>query len=54
MPVPADSPHIVDHDGREVAFCSLRCLVRWRSEHRGLTPADAIADTRYADGFVTP
>ncbi len=37
MPVPADSPHIVDHDGREVAFCSLRCLVRWRSDHRGPT-----------------
>lgn len=34
MRVPADSPHIVVQDGREVVFCSLRCLVRWRSEHR--------------------
>jgi hypothetical protein len=25
MPVPAESPHIVVHDGLEVGFCSLRC-----------------------------
>lgn len=36
MPVPANTPHVAqDDDGREVAFCSLPCLVRWRSEHRG-------------------
>ena len=36
MPVPADTPHVaLDDDGREVAFCSLPCLVRWRSGHRG-------------------
>lgn len=34
MPVPADSPHVANDGGREVAFCSLPCLVRWRSEHR--------------------
>lgn len=34
MPVPADSPHVADADGRAVAFCSLPCLVRWRSQHR--------------------
>ncbi len=34
MPVPANSPHVADDDGQEVAFCSLPCLVRWRSEHR--------------------
>ena len=35
MPVRADSPHIAVHDGEEVAFCSLPCLVRWRAEQRG-------------------
>jgi YHS domain-containing protein len=36
MPVPADTPHVApDVDGREVAFCSLPCLVRWRSARRG-------------------
>jgi YHS domain-containing protein len=48
MPVPADSPHIVVHDGQEVVFCSLRCLVRWRSEHRArheaTRPGDAVGD----------
>lgn len=34
MPVPADSPHVAYDGDREVAFCSLPCLVRWRSEHR--------------------
>lgn len=35
MPVPANSPHVAaDDDGQEVAFCSLPCLVRWRSDHR--------------------
>jgi YHS domain-containing protein len=42
MPVPAYSPHLVDHDGRELGFCSLRCLVRWRSEHRAPNAPDAI------------
>lgn len=36
MPVPAGSPHVAqDDDLGEIAFCSLPCLVRWRSEHRG-------------------
>jgi YHS domain-containing protein len=36
MPVPAGSPHIAQDEGEgEVVFCSLPCLVRWRSEHRG-------------------
>ena len=35
MPVPDDSPHVAaDDDGHEIAFCSLPCLVRWRTEHR--------------------
>ena len=35
MPVPEDSPHVV-HDGdRDVRFCSLPCLVRWRSGAAG-------------------
>lgn len=35
MPVPADSPHVAEDDGQEVAFCSLPCLVHWRVERRG-------------------
>ena len=35
MPVPADTPHrAVDDDGRDVTFCSVPCLVRWRHAHR--------------------
>jgi hypothetical protein len=34
MPVPADSPHVANDGDSEVAFCSLPCLVRWRSDHR--------------------
>lgn len=34
MPVRADTPHVAEHDGQELAFCSLACLVRWRFEHR--------------------
>ena len=34
MPVPVDSPHIAVDDGRTLAFCSLQCLVRWRTERR--------------------
>lgn len=34
MPVPPDSPHVAEHDGQEIAFCSLPCLVRWRAGHR--------------------
>ena len=35
MPVPPDSPHVAEHDGREIGFCSLSCLVLWRTQHRG-------------------
>ncbi|MBI2708600.1 MAG: hypothetical protein HYX34_02770 [Actinobacteria bacterium] len=32
MPVSANSPYVVpDVDGEDVAFCSVTCLVRWRS-----------------------
>lgn len=34
MPVPADSPHVAEADGPKVVFCSLPCLVLWRSQHR--------------------
>jgi YHS domain-containing protein len=34
MPVPANSPHVADDGDREIAFCSLPCLVRWRTGHR--------------------
>lgn len=34
MAVPTDSPHVVEHEGHQVAFCSLPCLVRWRAQHR--------------------
>ena len=35
MPVPTDSPHLAEYDGREIGFCSLSCLVLWRRQHRG-------------------
>lgn len=38
MPVASDSPHIADHDGEEIAFCSVSCLVRWRAGQRGRSP----------------
>ena len=31
MPVPADAPHVAGDGGTKVRFCSLPCLVRWRS-----------------------
>ena len=35
MPVPPDTAHVAaDHDGASFSFCSLPCLVRWRSERR--------------------
>lgn len=34
MPVAPDTPHVVEEEGREVAFCSLPCLVHWRTSHR--------------------
>lgn len=35
MPVLAGSPHVAVHDGDEIAFCSLPCLVRWQAAQRG-------------------
>ena len=34
MPVPPGTPHTARDDDAEIRFCSLPCLVRWRSERR--------------------
>ena len=34
MPVPSDTPHVADDGGRQMRFCSLPCLVLWRTQHR--------------------
>ena len=35
MPVPPGTPHTARDDDTEIRFCSLPCLVRWRSDrHR--------------------
>lgn len=41
MPVPVDNPHTAVEEGREIAFCSLQCLVRWRTERRPSARRDA-------------
>ena len=34
MPVPPGTPHTARADDTEIRFCSLPCLVRWRSDRR--------------------
>lgn len=34
MPVPPGSPHTARDGDAEVSFCSLPCLVRWKSDRR--------------------
>jgi YHS domain-containing protein len=36
MPVDDATAHVVEHDGITVRFCSLPCVVLWRSSHREL------------------
>lgn len=34
MPVDVEAKHVVEHGGDTIHFCSLPCLVLWRSNHR--------------------
>lgn len=34
MPVDGTTAHVVEHDGVMLRFCSLPCVVLWRSTHR--------------------
>ena len=38
MPVPPGTPHTARDGDGQVRFCSLPCLVRWRSDQRGGRP----------------